>query len=274
MASNPLYNLTWGEYGTSLISAVQLLRCQDELVDVTLAAGGRTFHAHKVVLCAASPFLLDLLKSTSCKHPVVMLAGVQASDLEALLEFVYRGEVSVDSSQLPSLLQAAHCLNIQGLSPAQSESVNSLKTTPNKTQELTQSQATQSSQEDENVLRRKKRAKRPRSPSLQTQTAKWSKVYVQTDGNNVLVNNEDNLSPSWSQQMNLVNVTTATSPITSLPIQTPILVQNIPVSINNNTSGTTPPKIRGASDQPVFCFLLKRFLPFVWCNVKASKKFT
>jgi hypothetical protein len=46
-----------------------------------------------------------------------MLAGVTASDLEALLEFVYRGEVSVDPNQLPSLLQAAHCLNIQGLAP-------------------------------------------------------------------------------------------------------------------------------------------------------------
>jgi hypothetical protein len=34
-----------------------------------------------------------------------------------LLEFVYRGEVSVDHSQLPSLLQAAHTLNIQGLAP-------------------------------------------------------------------------------------------------------------------------------------------------------------
>jgi hypothetical protein len=46
-----------------------------------------------------------------------MLAGVTASDLEALLEFVYRGEVSVDPNQLPSLLQAAHCLSIQGLAP-------------------------------------------------------------------------------------------------------------------------------------------------------------
>lgn len=46
-----------------------------------------------------------------------MLAGVNANDLEALLEFVYRGEVSVDHSQLPSLLQAANCLNIQGLAP-------------------------------------------------------------------------------------------------------------------------------------------------------------
>lgn len=47
-----------------------------------------------------------------------MLAGVQATDLEALLEFVYKGEVSIDTNQLPSLLQAAHCLNIQGLAPS------------------------------------------------------------------------------------------------------------------------------------------------------------
>ncbi|KAK7866716.1 hypothetical protein R5R35_003141 [Gryllus longicercus] len=117
MGSTQLYSLTWGEFGTSLVSAVQLLRCHGDLVDVTLAAGGRSFPAHKIVLCAASPFLLNLLKSTPCQHPVVMLAGVTAPDLEALLEFVYRGEVSVDSNQLPSLLQAAHCLNIQGLAP-------------------------------------------------------------------------------------------------------------------------------------------------------------
>lgn len=57
------------------------------------------------------------VQNTPCKHPVVMLAGVNANDLEALLEFVYRGEVSVDHGQLPSLLQAAQCLNIQGLAP-------------------------------------------------------------------------------------------------------------------------------------------------------------
>jgi len=114
---NSLYSLTWGDYGTSLLSAVQSLRCHGDLMDVTLAAEGRSFEAHKIVLCAASPYLLNLLKNTSCKHPIVMLAGVSASDLEALLEFVYRGEVSVNHSQLPSLLQAAQFLNIQGLVP-------------------------------------------------------------------------------------------------------------------------------------------------------------
>lgn len=64
-----------------------------------------------------------------------MLAGVQAADLEALLEFVYRGEVSVDPNQLPSLLQAAHCLNIQGLSPS-TIAVNSNNLQPNVKHEI------------------------------------------------------------------------------------------------------------------------------------------
>ncbi|XP_018902533.1 uncharacterized protein [Bemisia tabaci] len=117
MGSNQMYSLSWGDFGSSLASTFQILRGQGELVDVTLSAGGRIFPAHKLVLSAASPLLMELLKSTQCQHPVVMLAGITASDLEALLAFIYQGEVSVDPSQLPSLLQAAHCLDITALSP-------------------------------------------------------------------------------------------------------------------------------------------------------------
>ncbi|XP_043472186.1 transcription factor GAGA-like isoform X3 [Leptopilina heterotoma] len=116
-SSGQLYSLSWGEFGSSLASAVQIFQGHGDLVDVTLAAGGRSFAAHKIVLSAASPFLLKLLKSTPCEHPVVMLAGIGAEDLETILEFVYRGEVRVEPSQLPSLLQAANCLNIHGLTP-------------------------------------------------------------------------------------------------------------------------------------------------------------
>ena len=61
-STSQLYSLSWGEFGTSLASTVQALRGHGDLVDVTLAAGGRSFPAHKIVLSAASPFLLDLLK--------------------------------------------------------------------------------------------------------------------------------------------------------------------------------------------------------------------
>ncbi|XP_063230780.1 longitudinals lacking protein, isoforms H/M/V-like isoform X2 [Bacillus rossius redtenbacheri] len=172
MGSNQLYSLTWGEFGTSLISAVQMLRCRGDLVDVTLAAGGRSFPAHKIVLCAASPFLLNLLKSTPCKHPVVMLAGVAAADLEALLEFVYRGEVSVDPSRLPSLLQAAHCLDIQGLAPGtiSAEKPDELSTTLPSTHEALTRDVINSFL----PIRRRKRTKRRNSTGSGSSSAgKW-----------------------------------------------------------------------------------------------------
>ncbi|CAB3372250.1 Hypothetical predicted protein [Cloeon dipterum] len=116
-ANNQLYNLTWGDFSSSLATSIQNFRSQGDLVDVTLSAGGRSFPAHKIVLSAASPFLLDLLKNASCNHPILVIPGVSPKDMEALLEFVYHGEVSVDPDHLPSLLQAAQCLNIQGLAP-------------------------------------------------------------------------------------------------------------------------------------------------------------
>lgn len=84
---NSLYSLTWGDYGTSLVSAVQLLRCHGDLVDCTLAAGGRSFPAHKIVLCAASPFLLELLKvsvSSLCACKVLWPSRLSPHISEAL----------------------------------------------------------------------------------------------------------------------------------------------------------------------------------------------
>lgn len=57
-----MYSLSWGDFGSSLASTFQILRGQGELVDVTLSAGGRIFPAHKLVLSAASPLLMELLK--------------------------------------------------------------------------------------------------------------------------------------------------------------------------------------------------------------------
>lgn len=53
---------------------------------------------------------------------------------------------------------------------------------------------------------------------------------------------------AWAQQLDVVNVSTTANSIDSLPLQTPILVQNVPVSIANTNAQNS--KIRGASDQP------------------------
>lgn len=51
----------------------------------------------------------------SGKHPVIVLHDVRFSELKAILEFVYSGEVSIAESELPRLLSIGDNLQIRGL---------------------------------------------------------------------------------------------------------------------------------------------------------------
>jgi len=70
-SSAQLYNLGWSNFEQSLKQTVAGLRSHGDLFDVTLAADGKTFPAHKLVLSASSPLLLDLLKVR--KYQIIFL---------------------------------------------------------------------------------------------------------------------------------------------------------------------------------------------------------
>lgn len=117
---NSLYSLTWGDYGTSLVSAVQLLRCHGDLVDCTLAAGGRSFPAHKIVLCAASPFLLDLLKVKCCVFFFSYFKFLKHFTRESVLHTLHRIAIAYQSTttlrffycDLSEFLMCAFCVSV------------------------------------------------------------------------------------------------------------------------------------------------------------------
>ena len=52
---------------------------------------------------------------TPHKHPIVYLKDVPGKDLEALLDFMYKGEVNVPQTDLASLIKTAEGLQIKGL---------------------------------------------------------------------------------------------------------------------------------------------------------------
>ncbi len=109
------FSLRWNDYKTSLIEAFEALRQDDDFVDVTLGCGGRKFKAHKMLLSACSLYFRELLRGNPCQHPIIIIRETSADDLEAILEFVYNGEVNVDEKQLDSFLKAAKALQIRGL---------------------------------------------------------------------------------------------------------------------------------------------------------------
>lgn len=61
------------------------------------------------------------LQENPCKHPVVILKGVSFQELQAVVQFMYNGQVNVSQERLPSFLQTAEILQIKGLTDSASD---------------------------------------------------------------------------------------------------------------------------------------------------------
>lgn len=90
-------------------------------MDVTLAVEGLYLKAHKMVLSACSPYFQTLFVNNPDKHPIVFLKDVPYSDMRSLLDFMYKGEVSVDQERLTAFLKVAESLRIKGLTEVNEE---------------------------------------------------------------------------------------------------------------------------------------------------------
>ncbi|XP_021932164.1 modifier of mdg4-like isoform X14 [Zootermopsis nevadensis] len=125
-AESEQFSLRWNNFHSNLASGFHALLQGEDLVDVTLAAGGQFVQAHKIVLSVCSPYFKDLFKVNPCKHPIVILKDVCHKDLVAILQFMYRGEVNVRQEELGTFIKTAEMLQIKGLtedSPNEEENV-------------------------------------------------------------------------------------------------------------------------------------------------------
>lgn len=95
--------------------ALQLLAGQ-RFVDVTLACDGHQVHCHRLVLAACSSYFEALLNENPCKHPIIILPkDVRLWEIQALVDFMYKGQVNVSQAGLAQLLKCAETLQIRGL---------------------------------------------------------------------------------------------------------------------------------------------------------------
>ncbi|XP_017764822.1 PREDICTED: protein tramtrack, alpha isoform isoform X1 [Eufriesea mexicana] len=107
--------LRWNNHQSNLLSVFDQLLHDESFVDVTLAVEGQLLRAHKMVLSACSPYFQALFVGHPDKHPIVILKDVPYVDMRSLLDFMYRGEVSVDQDRLTAFLRVAESLRIKGL---------------------------------------------------------------------------------------------------------------------------------------------------------------
>ncbi len=125
MGSSENFCLRWNDFESNVSGSFRELRAESDFFDVTLACDGsgshgRTLQAHRVILSACSSFFKQMLRNAAVAspghpNPLIYLRGVRMADLEAVLDFMYHGEVNVAQEDLNSFLQVAEDLQIKGL---------------------------------------------------------------------------------------------------------------------------------------------------------------
>ncbi|MCL4125427.1 UNVERIFIED_CONTAM: hypothetical protein GTU68_023494 [Idotea baltica] len=88
---------------------------QELYCDATLACCGKYYPVHRFVLTTCSEYFEEIFERAPCKHPFIILKDVDNSQLEALLNYMYKGEVNVLQEYLPGLIRAAEALKVKGL---------------------------------------------------------------------------------------------------------------------------------------------------------------
>lgn len=109
------YSLRWNNHQHHLLRAFAALLRAEALVDVTLVCAEGRVRAHKVVLSACSPFFRRIFSENPCKHPVIVLKDFHGWEVQAVIDFMYRGEISVAQEQLKMIIKAGEALQVRGL---------------------------------------------------------------------------------------------------------------------------------------------------------------
>ena len=101
------------------------LRNDTLFTDVTLVCNDdKQIQAHKVILSSFSSLFKRMFSNNPHPQPLVFLKGVEIDDIDAILDFIYQGEASVEQDNFNTFLETAMDLEIEELSSF-SEAANS-----------------------------------------------------------------------------------------------------------------------------------------------------
>ncbi|XP_049283814.1 kelch-like protein 17 [Anopheles funestus] len=101
-------------------SAINRMRQNAQLCDVTLEVGGETINAHKVILASVSPYFYAMFNDDMLERncDVVTLHDIDPSSLKQLIEYAYSGEITITEDNVQVLLPASSLLQIQSVREA------------------------------------------------------------------------------------------------------------------------------------------------------------
>ena len=108
--------LKWNDFQKNINTSYMDFRKHGDFSDVTLMCEeDQKFEAHRVILSACSPFFMNVFKKNKHNHPWIYMKGLKAKDLDAIIDFIYYGEVNIFQEDLNNFLTLAEDLQLKGL---------------------------------------------------------------------------------------------------------------------------------------------------------------
>jgi len=122
MSSSEKFQIQWNDFQQNIVTSFISLKDDQNLLDVTLVCeDGKKIEAHRIALVASSPFFHNILKATIHTHPMIYMRGVKSKEIKLILDFMYKGEVSIDISDLNIFLALGAELGLKGLNSTEVE---------------------------------------------------------------------------------------------------------------------------------------------------------
>ncbi|XP_065217037.1 protein abrupt-like [Planococcus citri] len=116
-------NFKQNNFQSGIFSFLQKFRQDEHFLDVLLNCKGGEIHAHRIVLSLYSPYFYDKLKEHVDPQTSLSLENIPINIMQALLKFMYEGEVNLDAFVIHDFLKFGHELKISGF-PSNEDDTN------------------------------------------------------------------------------------------------------------------------------------------------------
>ena len=109
------YSLRWHSYSDHLKNMMKEMMFNEEFSDVTLVTEDKKLMITNNILKACSPLFKGILKKEKNSSTLMYLKGINSSEMEAIIQFIYLGETTFFEESLDEFLSVAKSLEIKEL---------------------------------------------------------------------------------------------------------------------------------------------------------------
>ena len=113
------FDLKWNDFSSNVYKSFQNLRKEEDFFDITLVGDDfKHVTAHKLVLSSSSEYFKKVFSNNKKyfqSHAMICLEGLNQSDLNNVLDYIYNGEIQIYQHDLDRFLGIAERLKLEGL---------------------------------------------------------------------------------------------------------------------------------------------------------------